>query len=269
MLERIRYRDFCTKDACYTFNYAFHFETTNPPSLEKYDAIVIEISDEYDFPSREDIVDFYLFLRENRQYRRIIEENEKLKQPKPIYFVDIPPHSYFKALASEYISVSIPYFVLSSYDGVVGSIYLMLYLSSIFASKYTGKILSTFSLLNPHATSTFRNAVVAKKIDEFIAQELRNRYEKEKPNIFLEYGAGHVGIETMLKHKKLRKYIIESNACCNPIIRATHEVSQYLNKIGEIRYKNSPEISHFAEKFVKKRETFRRIEYILYEVPTI
>jgi len=268
MLEKIRFRYFCTQNACYTSHYAIHFKITNPPSLEEYDAIVIEISDEYDL-SRGDFIYFYLSLRNLRQYRKIFEKNEELKQPRPIYFVDVPPHSYFKALASEYISVSIPYFVLSSYDGVVGSVYLMLYLSSIFASKYTGKVLSTLSLINPHVTSTFRNAVVAKKIDEFIAQELRARYEREKPNMFLEYGAGHVGIEAMLKHKKLREYIIKANACCNPIIRATHKVSQYLNKIGEIRYKNSPEPSEFAQKFIKRRETFRRIEYILYEIPKI
>jgi len=270
LLEELRYRDFCTKNACYTLHYGNHLETTNPPDLEKYDAIVIETSKEYDFPSREDVFDYYLSLREYRQYRKIFEENEKLKQPKPIYFVDIPTRSYLKGLFGEYLSMMLTFFWLYLLNETAGLLYGMAYLSSFFVSKYTGKIQGTLlSLINPHLPSTFRNAVIAKKIDEFIAQELRARYGKAKPNIFIEYGAGHSGIETMLKHKKLREYIIKANACCNPIIRAAHKVSQYSNKIGEIRYQDSPGISSFAEKFVKKRETFRRIEYILYEIPTI
>ncbi|MBU2589965.1 MAG: hypothetical protein KKB39_04345 [Nanoarchaeota archaeon] len=62
--------------------------------------------------------------------------------------------------------------------------------------------------LPPTPLFELRNAIAARKIEEFIAPRLKIIIPK--PTIGIVYGAGHSGIELDLKHKSLRDLVIES-----------------------------------------------------------
>jgi len=268
MLPELRYRDFCTKNACYTLHYGNHLAITNPPDLEKYDAIVLESG-----TGHYDSVYIYPSLKRVKQYREIIRKNELLLDdfPRPIFFVDVPPKYSRKDpfsllyFSSEYFQIASIILLLSLFDTKIALIYsLLLPLPSLLAFKPTGKISSKLLLPYFYTPTAFRSAIAAKKIEEFIVPELRERYKVEKPRIFIDYGAGHSDLEEYLKHKRLRDFVINFGNF-NPLVRWILD-EKYINKVGEIRSINSPEPSPFAEKLIINREKLKDFELILYKI---
>jgi len=67
--------------------------------------------------------------------------------------------------------------------------------------------------LPPTPLFELRNAIAARKIEEFIAPKLKK--DISKPEIAIIYGAGHSGIELNLKNKFLRDKVIESYRLIN------------------------------------------------------
>lgn len=80
------------------------------------------------------------------------------------------------------------------------------------SNKETGSLLPNIAELryNIEHTSlvTFRDAVNAKKTEEYIAPKLCSELGK-KPKIALVYGLAHAGLETCLKDSKYREDILE------------------------------------------------------------
>ena len=75
-------------------------------------------------------------------------------------------------------------------------------------------------------------------MDEFIVPGIEKRKGDEyKPNIFVDYGAGHCDIESYLKHKPIRDFVVNMhknlklNTCDN----------NHINKVCELRPKNTYE----------------------------
>ncbi len=61
--------------------------------------------------------------------------------------------------------------------------------------------------LIPTPQFELRNAITARKVEEFIAPELRQKLGR-KPNVLLVYGAGHSGLKEDIEHQRLRNFYI-------------------------------------------------------------
>lgn len=217
----------------------------------------------------------------DRQYHRIIEANEKLQQPKPIFFVDLPPNKFFKKIGRELGVVLYPLYMYIHFH--IGLSYLpwslplllpsLPFLFSPFANFWgkSGKFLSYFSLTRFYDFNTLRDAVSAYKIEEFIAPEMKERI-KHKPYIFIDYGTYHSLLELFLKHKKLRDF---RKKLKSPLDRVFD--FSYLNLVQEFKHINSPEPSPLSNKKMIRREIIENEYYsfagnwerILYDISKI
>lgn len=70
------------------------------------------------------------------------------------------------------------------------------------------KIVETRNNLEHSRLLTMRDAINARKIEEYVAPLIRRKLRK-KPRIAMVYGAGHAGLESCLKDKKHRDIIIK------------------------------------------------------------
>ena len=61
--------------------------------------------------------------------------------------------------------------------------------------------------LVPTPQFELRNAITARKVEEFIAPELKQKLGR-KPNIVLVYGAGHSGLKEDVRHQELRNFYL-------------------------------------------------------------
>jgi hypothetical protein len=104
--------------------------------------------------------------------------------------------------------------------------------SDIICRKYTtrtgdepeflARLNSSRTHLVPTSQIELRNAISARKIEEYVAPELQTKLGR-KPNIVLVYGALHSGLKEDLQHKKLRNTYIDFYDAMNfPGIDATH-----------------------------------------------
>jgi hypothetical protein len=266
----MRQRDFSTENADYTLHYAFHTQATEIDNLESYDAIVLESG--YGNYEEWKYSDLYF----NLQYHRIIEANEKLQQPRPIFFVDLPPNKFFRkrrklGVFLSTLDVYIPFSISLSY--LPWSLpFLLPFVSFVFSpfttfGRKSGRFSSYFSLPHFYSCHTLRDAVSAYKIEEFVAPEMKERI-KHKPYIFIDYGAGHSLIELSLKHKKLRDFRKKLKSPFDRVFDFS-----YLNLVQELRHINSPEPSPLANKKIIRREIeneyygfARNWERILYDI---
>jgi hypothetical protein len=103
---------------------------------------------------------------------------------------------------------------------------------------------SILNYLPPTSVVELRNAIAARKIEEFIAPKLQTELKK-KPLIAIVYGGAHTGIETDLKYKWLRDSIIETYK----IVRYAGIKNQDLNAVYEIDAKNWKGIRHEVNLF--------------------
>jgi len=267
-----RYREFETNNAIYTLYYGDHTKPTYINDIEKFDAIILETGvDKYEE------VDIYSLLF-NIQYYKLFEENSRIRNPRPIFYVDVPNNDSIRDIIYKY-----PYLLLISelqfaLITLYSSIYLFLQeipawaillvpslstILSFFTTDKAGKFLGYLSLSRALDRSSYRSAISAKKIEEFVAPEIKKRIGR-KPNILIVYGAGHNDMEPYLKHKKLRDIVIKIQKYM-PWWKV-NDIS-YENKVGELRNKNSIEPTKDAEKLIIDRKPDKNDwELILYEI---
>ena len=107
------------------------------------------------------------------------------------------------------------------------------------------KILETRYNLEHTALVTLRDAVNAKKIEEFVVPELRKKLDR-RPRIGMVYGAAHAGMETCLKEKNHRESILKEFKDYNLLL------SSQLGVVVEMEYKNEWDvIIHETSLFAK------------------
>ncbi len=89
------------------------------------------------------------------------------------------------------------------------------------------------------AIAELRNAVCARKTEEFIAPQLKERLGR-KPKIGIVYGALHAGIKLDLKHKKMRDFTLWNHKHLNPwpYFGLTKKGKENLNTVEEADYQN-------------------------------
>ena len=230
--------EFSTENADYRLHFGMHTKGSMIEDLHDVDAIVLETGfDRYEDWDLEDLL-------YDPQYKIIIQENVEFYEPKPIFFVDLPPRKWFrdKEKLGDYglylIDVFFPRVVPFSFSFTSPflsflAIPFVSFISAPLNSKSDtfAEINSYLSLSKFYTPSGLRSAVSAKKIEENIAPEMKRR-KKRKPEILIEYGAGHADIKPYLKHKKLRDAVINLHSLWNyyPCDK------NYLDLIGEINF---------------------------------
>ena len=73
--------------------------------------------------------------------------------------------------------------------------------------KFVANLTSWRMRLFPTPQFELRNAITAKKVEEFVAPELEKSLGR-KPNILLVYGAGHSGLKDNLQHPGIRNSVL-------------------------------------------------------------
>lgn len=215
---------FETKNANYDLHPAYHFLRTKKKGLEDFDAIVLESGlRRYENSTLFD-------LRDNRQYKKIISKAEEKK--KPLYFVDVPPIS-----SSKYFSLK-DAIRLKIVDGATSSLVLPFVSNLLSYANFiepVAEINSYLVLSNFCSPVGFRSAISARKIEENIAPAIRKR-KGEKPNIFVEYGGGHID----MKHYLQRKWLMDSVIKLHSFWDYYPLEKKYLNLIKEISLDDNP-----------------------------
>jgi hypothetical protein len=258
-----RYREFSTRNANYRLDYIIHGLQTEFKNLEDCDGIIIEsASHPYKYVNLSDILTNFQYIRKNLE----------LEKPKPIFLCDLPVKKslynignleYFFSLYSA-LETMIPWILLSGFLSFPPLIFLPI-LPYSFCVVKPGKLSAYSSLILFYSLFAYRSAVTAEKIESFIAPEISRRI-KRKPYICIEYGASHSDIEVYLKHEKLRRAVIGFN---KNILSSRILDKGYINKVLEIRHKNSPQPSEIVEKQIVNRgkeEGVPNWERILYEI---
>ncbi|MEM5881577.1 MAG: hypothetical protein QXJ14_03545 [Candidatus Aenigmatarchaeota archaeon] len=238
-----RYSKFSTNNAYYYLNYGIHIcETKIEENIENFDVIVLESGvDNYNELN-------YLSLYNFIQYKLIMEENERLKNPRPIFLVDIPLKEIFKRRIFAF---------LDAYSSIDKGYSYLLPSSDEFSNENDIYFFKSFQ------HTVYRSAVAAHKIEEFIIPEIIKRI-KHKPRILIDYGAAHKDIEIYLNKKEPRKYIIKNHQEVHPYDLCDNN---YLNKVCEFRHKNSIQPSIDAEKrIIERKRDYHNFEKIIYEI---
>ena len=229
--------EFSTDNADYRLHLGWHKKASMIEDLCDADAIVLETG----FTKYEDwdLGD----LLYHPQYEIFIRENIELDEPKPIFFVDLPARKglrdrgkfgYFVDCSAEAFYRVVPFsFSFASPFLLFLAIPFVSLESSLLSpkSKALAKINSYLSLSEFYTPSALGSAVSAKKIEENIAPEMKKR-KKRKPEILIEYGAGHADIKPYLEHKNLRDFVINLHGFWNYYPRDKN----YLDLIGEINF---------------------------------
>jgi hypothetical protein len=228
--------EFSTASANYKLYLCLH-PLENEIDIANADALVLETG----FSDYDELQ--LLTLLSLPSYRDSVLKNIKLSKPKPIFFVDLPPakflrkdkNCYFLLNSIEAAEIILPFSLVGMYYPLTLPLFLPL-ISELFhlinlKSKNFAKINSYLSLSLFYSGSGLRSAISAKKIEEHIAPELRKR-KGDKPNILIEYGAGHVDLKSYLSHKKLRNFVIEFHKLLNFIPYDKN----YVNQICEINF---------------------------------
>ncbi|MCK4429050.1 MAG: hypothetical protein KAU95_01645 [Candidatus Aenigmarchaeota archaeon] len=265
-------RKFSTENAEYTLYPGVHGETTKikMEDMKDYDAIVLETG--FNDYENYDMIN----LLSTADYSEVIGKNLLLDEPKPIFYVDIPPKKWLGKKGSGYninkivhaLSFTIP-FGLGITNLPLGIPLMMpaISLYSCFLKENTDKLDKVINYLGVsyfYTQSGFRSAISAKKIEEFVVPEIEKRKDDEKPNIFIEYGALHGDLEPYLKHKKLRDLAVG--------FHEKKKISlldmEYVNKVSELKLKEYETYS--ADKIIWRKDDFfddlGDWEKIIYEI---
>ncbi|MBR9683030.1 hypothetical protein GOV03_00645 [Candidatus Woesearchaeota archaeon] len=224
------YRKFSTENADYYLVYAAHKEVTDEdilrqPEIESLDAIVLE-SGELGYNETEIFID--------TQYSEIIK-NIKQSQKKPlIYLVDVNVTEEGELGGSirdvAYLTLGVGLslgairdfkkksnrrqFLKGGLKTLAALSTFSIHFGQIINSHIKGKAIPVFPELNsaagyflPTSLHELRNAITARKIEEFIVPKLQKELGK-KPLIAIVYGGFHAGIETDLKYVQLRDVVL-------------------------------------------------------------
>lgn len=226
------YSEFSTENADYYLVYGIHTRSNiepifEPERIRNLDAIVLENAVE---PTLEKIN--ITWLADCVPYKEILSNvtDAKLRYGKsiPVYFGDCDPGFIRSLLLEEGVSAAellSGYFFLSKIAerlGIKKDFGLIISAAIVFGLKFLPipyslprgrtdspltKIVAEAEYLIP-TTLEFRNALIAAKVDEYLAPKL-NEHLQKKPGIAIVYGAGHAGIKEDIISKKRRDLILE------------------------------------------------------------
>ncbi len=227
------YSKFSTKNANYWLVYSCHLKVNKEPifsekQIKTLDAIVLE-SGATDLLEKDGIEKLLKF----NQYSYIIKNALKQEKMPLFYFTDVKltPLGFWTSI---FLDDAVP--ILIFYSGVCGArnkkikrrkflsyafkgigALALLKLFTPMVSCYVGvtnskaenlpKFISEINYVVPTPIAEFRNAVTAKKLEDFIAPKLYKELGR-KPNIAIVFGAAHAGIKEDLLNKHRRERII-------------------------------------------------------------
>lgn len=210
--------EFSTQNADYVLNPGIHIRTTRVRDIDTIDSFALERS-----TSIRSLDMFHGIRKYNTQYSDILQKNFSRKTPLPIFLTDTYD-KYDSTPISELIGevadlmiegakMAGPMFMFTENPSVYTFPLILPMTSAVISlgrgySKTFDKCQSYLQLSNFYTAITgLRSASAARKIEEFVAPEVRKRIGF-KPKIFIDYGAGHGDIEHYLKSKKLRNFTI-------------------------------------------------------------
>ncbi|MCK5234358.1 MAG: hypothetical protein KAJ88_00810 [Candidatus Aenigmarchaeota archaeon] len=220
---------FSTDNADYCLNYGDHFTITDIEDIEQYDAIVVETGfrdyDDWDLK----------YLKDKKQHIATMEENLKLDNPVPIFYVDIPSTKsiiekgkvgYYLGAVFEALLLFLPVLPIIPFSLSMNSGNNEIY------DEITSK-LSLSAFYTP--LGGFRSSASAHKIEEFIVPELTKRNGR-KPNIFIDFGSSHCDMKQYLQHKRIRNLVNKFHEKTK--IGSILNDYDYLDKVCELRPKD-------------------------------
>jgi len=186
---------FETEKANYIANFGNHFTRTDPSLSESIDALVVETG----VNKGDRALEILLMKKTNVHFDELIEKC--ISKRIPIYAVDIPPDcSRINKLKNELeILLTIP-------TGFIPVIYGF---SNIKMNDFLAKLHSNYLYFMQFPRLEGRNAINAKKIEEFVVDRVNERLAY-KPTIGLVYGANHIGLKYDLLCKERRDKTIET-----------------------------------------------------------
>jgi hypothetical protein len=212
--------EFSTTNANYRLYLSLHPRKTKIEDVSDIDALVVETGFySYDEWSLERLL--------SSSSHNLIKKNIELDEPRPIFFVDVPGTRFLRkrgiagySALTHLISAEInlplllflthpPHTLPLALPAISHFGSFLNLLSDKFAEINSYLLLSTF-----YVPSGLSSAISAKKIEENVATEMKKRVG-EKPNILIEYGAGHADIKPYLKYKKLRDFVIKLHSLWN------------------------------------------------------
>ena len=228
------YRRYSTNNANYAQAYCIHDIATyeeifSDENIKKFDAIVLE-SGEMIYPPQ---------VINTHQYSKIANSLIQNNQNAKVYITDVYLSSKLKedwidelseilcgigflVVVGSYVANRTKKISRRSFLGwSLGSVaaiaainvssYSSIYLGSINGEAWPilPKIVEMKYRLANSRVVTMRDAINAKKIEEFVAPKLKEELQR-KPNIALVYGTAHAGLETCLEDKQLRDELLEN-----------------------------------------------------------
>lgn len=145
----------------------------------------------------------------------------------PIYLTDCPDNSFGFIRTMFGLFLEIPIIPLLIYYS----------LSKTKVNSSLHWFLSNYSFLSQTPIVEGRNAMNAKKIEEFVAEEIQKTKGK-RPKIGIHFGAGHMGLREDLKSKRRRDFSIWNHEKFD-VRRFASFKSDLLNKVYVARYKGN------------------------------
>lgn len=186
------YTEFSTERADYVLQLGNHVSNNGHDisMFEGIDALVLE--------SGRKIPRYKYFLDsivQNQQYSSTIAH---YKDNCPIFFTDCPPTDIGNLRC--YLSGILELPIIS--------IIFHYAFSTKKLNKVMGRLLADYIFVLQDPTGVCRDAINARKIEEFIAPRIVKPNSKKLPKIGIIFGAGHVGLEYSLRSKKRRDFTL-------------------------------------------------------------
>ena len=199
------YKQFSTNKADYSLVYAMHTITTKEDifedeKIQSLDAIVLENSGLDPM-----ILEIPAMMDYNNEIQYEFIGQQAHKHRKPIYFVDVGVYTKLFYVEALFWYKS---FIINNLVGECSSGEAK-FREGVMESELARTFIASVERCHPMPVVEMRNAITAKKPEDYLVPELSNKFNK-KPNIALVYGAAHTGIEGCLKSKLYRDVLLKA-----------------------------------------------------------
>jgi hypothetical protein len=178
------------------------------------------------------------------ELRETVLKNLSLRDPNPIFYVDMPYRmGHIKAFSAEIAQTVGPLLAgafLANFNAIPQlcfipfAIPLASLIIGALPSRHLAGALGDIELGHFYTSASLRSAVSAEKMDNFIAPALQR--QDQKPIILVGYGSGHHDIITYLEHERLRKTMIKLHWLWGYY----PSDKRYLDRISEVNYNGNP-----------------------------